>query len=129
MTRSIQTERAPAALGPYSQGVISGELLFTAGQIPLDPATGKLVGGDFAMRVRQVLQNLDAVCQAAGTSLNRAVKLTVFLTDLSHFATVNAVFSEMLTEPYPARSAVQVAALPLGTDIEIECIAELPRGE
>lgn len=127
MSRPVQTRNAPVAIGPYSQGMITGHLFFSAGQIPLNPETGKLVAGNFTDRVRQVLDNLDAVCQSAGTTLHRVVKFTVFLTDLSNFAAVNDVFSEVLHKPYPARSAVQVAALPLGTDIEIECIAELPR--
>ncbi len=120
----IHTSQAPAAIGPYNQAIMANGFIFSAGQIPLDPATGKLVEGDFKVRVHRVLQNLNAVLSAAGSDLSRVVKFTVFLTDLSNFAVVNEVFSECFKdlEP-PARSAVQVAALPLGCDVEIECIA------
>lgn len=120
----IRTAQAPAAIGPYNQAVVSNGFIFTAGQIPLDPATMQLVDGSFKQRVQRVLQNLNAVLSVAGSDLSQAVKLTVFLTDLGKFSEVNEVFSECFDdlEP-PARSAVQVAALPLGTDVEIECIA------
>ena len=123
----IHTDLAPAAVGPYSQGIVTGNLIFTAGQIPLDPATGQLIEGDFSDRVRRVLDNIAAILAKSGTSLRHAVKLTVFVTDLGKFAELNAVFNERFEriEP-PARSAVQVSALPLGTDVEIECIAEIP---
>ncbi len=120
----VSTSDAPAAIGPYSQGILTDHLCFTAGQIPLDPSTGKLVEGEFQDRVEQVFQNLSAVLKAAGTSLEKAVKITVYLTDLNQFGEVNAVFERWFSGMTPpARSAVQVAALPLGTDIEIECIA------
>ncbi|MEE9189630.1 MAG: Rid family detoxifying hydrolase [Candidatus Neomarinimicrobiota bacterium] len=122
--RSIHTNLAPEAIGPYSQAIISNRLIFTAGQIPLDPMTGKMVEGDFKMRVNQVLRNLNAILSSASTDLNHAVKMTVFLTDLSKFSLVNEVFDERFaaSDP-PARSVVEVAALPLEADIEIECIA------
>ncbi|NOZ75478.1 MAG: RidA family protein [FCB group bacterium] len=120
----VSTPDAPAAIGPYSQGILTDHLFFSAGQIPLDPRTGKLIEGDFKERVEQVFNNLSAVLQAAGSSLDRVVKMTVFMTDLNQFKEVNEVFERRFaaTQP-PARSAVQVAALPMGTDIEIECIA------
>ena len=122
----IKTDKAPAAIGPYNQAVISNGMIFTAGQIPLDPATGKLVDGDFKTRVTRVMDNVSAILQEAGTDLSNAVKMTVFLTDLGRFAEINDVFVKYFDgiEP-PARSAVQVSALPLGVDVEIECIANI----
>lgn len=120
----VSTPDAPAAIGPYSQGILTDHLFFSAGQIPLDPQTGKLIEGNFQDRVEQVFQNLTAVLTAAGTSLDRVVKITVFLTDLGRFGEVNEIFERRFSGTIPpARSAVQVAALPLGTDIEMECIA------
>ncbi len=122
----IHTSQAPAAIGPYSQAIVANGFVFSAGQIPLDPATMKLIDGDFKQRVQRVLHNLNAVLSAAGTDLSNVVKFTVFLTDLANFAQVNEVFEDCFKDiDPPARSAVQVAALPLGTDIEIECIAGL----
>lgn len=119
----VRTESAPKAVGPYSQAVVSNGFIFTAGQIPVDPSTGELVGGSFKDRVRRVLKNLNAVLSGAGSCLDCAVKITVFMTDLSRFGELNEVFGELfLTDP-PARSAVQVSQLPLGADLEIECIA------
>ena len=124
--RIIKTDNAPAAIGPYSQAVISNGMIFTAGQIPLNPITGKLVEGNFKDRVVQVFENISAILKAADTSLENAVKLTVFLTDLGRFAEVNEVFSKYFNGIVPpARSAVQVSALPLGVDVEIECIATI----
>ncbi len=122
----IHTSQAPQAIGPYSQAIVANGFIFTAGQIPLDPATMQLIDGDFKQRVQRVLHNLNAVLSAAGTDLSNVVKFTVFLTDLSRFSQVNEVFSTCFAdiEP-PARSAVQVTALPMNTDIEIECIAAL----
>ena len=119
----IATDQAPAAVGPYSQGVRAGKFVFTAGQIPMDPATGKLVGGDIQAQTRRVLQNVQAVLEAAGASLSNVVKVTVFLLDMNNFKAMNEVYAEFFTENPPARSAVQAAALPLGVDIEIEAIA------
>lgn len=121
----IQSEFAPAAIGTYSQAVSHNGLLWLSGQIPLDPRSGQLVEGDFAAQLKQVLDNLQAVCRAAGTDLSRAVKLNVYLTDLDHFATVNSVMSEYLQPPYPARAAVQVAALPRGAQVEIDGVVAL----
>ena len=122
----IHTQHAPAAIGTYSQAVRTGNLLFMSGQIPLDPATMEVVDGDFEARARRVFDNLKAVAQAAGASLDDAVKLTVFLTDLDNFATVNAVMQDYFSEPYPARAAVGVASLPKGVDVEADAILALP---
>ncbi len=119
----ISTPNAPAAVGPYSQGVIANGLVFTAGQIPLDPQTMKLVEGDVQAQTRQVFANLKAVLEAAGTSLERVVKATVFLQDMNDFAAMNAVYAEFFATNPPARSTVQVAKLPLGALVEIELIA------
>jgi len=124
MTRDIiATDKAPGAVGPYSQAVRSDQLIFTAGQIPIDPATGELVGGSIEDQTRRVLDNVKAVLEAAGSGLESAVKMTVFLTDFSNFQRMNAVYAEYFPGSPPARSAVQVSALPLGADIEIEAIA------
>ncbi len=123
--RQVATADAPAAIGPYSQGVAAGGFLFVSGQLPLDPETGNPVAGEIEARVDRCLKNLTAVARAAGTDLSRAVKLTVFLTDLSLFARVNAVYARHFPGMCPARSAVQVAALPKGVDIEIEAIIQL----
>jgi reactive intermediate/imine deaminase len=118
----IHTDGAPAAVGTYSQAVRTGSLVFISGQIPFVPETMEVVEGDFAARARQVFDNLRAIAEAAGSSLDDAVKLTIFLTDLDNFATVNEVMAEFCSEPYPARAAVQVAALPKGVDIEADAI-------
>lgn len=120
--QTIHSDNAPAAIGPYSQAVKTGQLVFLSGQIPLVPATMEMVDGDFAARARQVFDNLMAVAEAAGGSLNDAVKITIFLTDLSNFAIVNEVMAEYCDEPYPARAAVQVSALPKGVDVEADAI-------
>lgn len=124
MTRScISTPRAPAAIGPYSQAVVDGEFVYTSGQIPLDPGTGKLVSGGIADQTRRVLDNLSAVLQAAGSRLELVCKSTVYVTDLKDFATINQVYASYFPSEPPARSTVQVAALPLGASIEIEVVA------
>jgi reactive intermediate/imine deaminase len=123
----VHTDRAPAAIGPYSQAVRVGELVFLSGQIPLDPATMEIVGGDVAEQTRQVFANLTAVAKAAGGSLAQVVKLTVYLTDLGNFQTVNQVMSEHFHEPYPARAALGVAALPRGAAVEIEAVMVVPQ--
>lgn len=123
MTRDIiATPAAPAAIGPYSQGVSTGALIFTAGQIGLNPATGKLVEG-VENQARQVMANLAAILDAAGSSLDRVIKTTIFLQDMADFAAVNAVYGAAFTVTPPARSTVQVAGLPLGALVEIEAIA------
>ena len=119
----IATDKAPAAVGPYSQAVRVGDFVFTAGQIPLDPTTGQLVEGGIEVQARQALTNVSAVLEAAGTSLANVVKTTVFLADMGEFKAMNGVYAEFFPEAPPARSAVQVAALPLGARIEIEAIA------
>ena len=124
MSQRIATEKAPAAIGPYSQGMVCGNLLFTSGQIPVDPAT-KAVPADIESQARQSLENVKAVVEAGGSSMARVVKTTVFLADMGDFASVNQVYSSYFAEPFPARSCVQVAALPLGVRVEIEAVAEL----
>jgi reactive intermediate/imine deaminase len=119
----IATTNAPAAVGPYSQGICTRDLIFTAGQLGIDPATGQFVPGGVEEQARQALTNLQAVLEAAGSNLGRAVKLTVFLQDINDFKAVNGVYAQFFGEGPPARSAVQVAALPLGGLIEIEAIA------
>ena len=120
--KAIHTDRAPAAIGSYSQAIAAGQLVFLSGQIPLDPRTMELVDGDFAKRTRQVFDNLRAVAEAAGGSLDDVCKLTIYLTDLDNFAEVNSVMAEYFAEPYPARAAVGAAALPKGADVEAEAI-------
>ena len=119
----IHTEKAPAAVGPYSQAVRIGQLVYTAGQIALDPATGQLVEGDVQAQTEQVLQNLQAVLAASGSSLKNVVKTTVFLQDMGDFKAMNEVYGRFFGKNPPARSAVQVAALPLGAQVEIEAVA------
>jgi reactive intermediate/imine deaminase len=121
----ISTDRAPAAIGPYSQAVRAGSTVYISGQIPLDPATKELVGGDMEAQVRRVFENLQAIASAAGGSLANAVRVTIYLTDLGHFALVNKVMAEYFPVPYPARAAVGVASLPRGAAIEADCILEL----
>jgi 2-iminobutanoate/2-iminopropanoate deaminase len=122
--KAVFTDSAPKPIGPYSQAVRYGNLVFTSGQIPIDPATGNLVSGDIMKETEQVFANLAAVLAAAGTELRRAVKTTVFLTDMGQFAKVNEVYARHFGEPFPARSTVQVAALPKGVSVEIEIVAE-----
>jgi len=119
----IATTEAPGAVGPYSQGVAADGLVFTAGQIPIDPAAGKVVATTIEDQTRQVLRNVDAVLRAAGSGLHRVVKMTVFMTDLGDFQAMNGVYSEFFPADPPARSAVQVVALPLGVQIEMEAVA------
>ena len=123
MRTIIHTDKAPAAIGSYSQAVCCGELIFTAGQLPLDPATGKLVDGPFEEQVEQVLRNLSGILSTGGSDLDHVIKFTVYLTDLSNFPVLNQVFGKYFAQDPPARSAVQVAALPLGAEVEIEAIA------
>jgi reactive intermediate/imine deaminase len=118
----IQTPDAPKAIGTYSQAVKIGNTVYISGQIPLDPATGQLVSGDIEAEIRRSFENLKAIAKAAGGSLADAVKVTVFLTDLVHFAKVNEIMATYIQEPYPARAAVGVASLPRGARVEVECI-------
>ncbi len=119
----VATDRAPAAVGPYSQAIRAGGQVYTAGQIALDPATGRLVPGGVREQTRQALANLQAVLEAAGSELDRVVKTTIFLTDMGDFAAVNEVYAEHFTADPPARSTVAVRALPLGARVEIEALA------
>lgn len=120
---AINTDAAPAAIGTYSQAISTNGLIFISGQIPLDPVSGELVGEhDVEQQIRQVFDNLKAVAEGAGASLANAAKITVFLTDLSHFASVNEIMTEYFATPYPARAAVQVSALPRGATVEADAV-------
>lgn len=119
----VETKNAPAAIGPYSQAVWAGELLFCSGQIPIDPATGQLVEGDAATQARQVLSNVKAVLEAAGLGMENVVKATVFFKDMADFQAVNEVYASFFKPPYPARSGVEVARLPRDVRVEIEVVA------
>ncbi len=124
-TRIVSSEAAPAAIGPYSQAIIAGGFLYTAGQIPIDPATGQVVEGDIVPQARRVLENLEAVLAAAGASWKNVVKTTVFLQDMADFPRLNEVYAAAMGDARPARSTVQVAALPRGVRVEIELVAHL----
>ena len=124
--KSIQTDDAPAAIGPYSQAISTGETIYLSGQIPIDPATGELISDDFEVQAHQVLKNLSAVAKAAGGSLADLVKLTVYLVDLNNFQILNGAFADHFDAPFPARSTIQVSALPLGAQVEIDAILVLP---
>lgn len=119
----VSTDKAPAAVGPYSQAVRAGEFVFAAGQVAIDPATGKFIGGGIEEQTRQVLKNLTAVLEAAGSSLGQVVKTTVFLRDIAGFKAMNAVYAQFFPERPPARSTIAVNALPLGALVEIEAVA------
>ena len=121
----VSTKNAPAAIGPYSQGVKAGPFLFISGQIPVDPATGELVTGSIEEQTRRVMENLKAILAAAGLEMSRVVKTTIFLTDLSHFAAVNAVYGDYFPTNPPARSTVEVSSLPKGVGVEVEAVALL----
>ena len=118
----VSTENAPQAIGPYSQAVKAGNLMFISGQIPLDPKTGDLVSESIEEQAKQVLDNVKSICEAAGSSLDDIVKISIFLTDLNNFSVVNDVMKEYFSEPYPARATVEVSGLPLGVNVEIEAI-------
>lgn len=122
----VIAEKAPKAIGPYSAGVSTGHLILTAGQLGMNPSTGELVAGGIQAQTRQALTNLKAVLEAAGSSLELVIKTTVFLQDMGEFALMNAVYGEFFTADFPARSAIQVAALPKGGAVEIEAVAMLP---
>lgn len=119
---AINTQNAPAAIGTYSQAIQVGNFVFVSGQIPLNPETGELIEGDISQQIDQVFKNLKAVAEAAGASLQNAVKITVYLTDLSHFATVNEIMNGYFEQPYPARAALGVASLPKGAAVEADAI-------
>ena len=124
MKQVINTSKAPAAIGPYSQAIRVGNLIYTSGQIPIDPATGSFVEGGIKEQTRQSLSNVKAILEEAGISMSNVVKTTVFLADMNDFADMNAVYAEFFEEPYPARSAVAVKTLPKGALVEIEVVAE-----
>ena len=121
----ISTPDAPQAIGTYSQAVKCGNTVYVSGQIPLDPTTGELVKGEMEIQIRRVFDNLKAIITAAGGDFSRVAKVNVFLTDLAHFPLVNKVMSEYFSEPYPARAAIGVAALPKGAQVEADCVVEL----
>ncbi|MBQ9677566.1 MAG: RidA family protein [Prevotella sp.] len=123
--KAINTKKAPAAIGPYSQAIQVGNLIYTSGQIPIDPSTGSFVEGGIQEQTRQSLNNVKAILEEAGTDMSHVVKTTVFLSDMADFAAMNDVYAEFFTQPYPARSAVAVKTLPKGAMVEIEVIAEL----
>jgi 2-iminobutanoate/2-iminopropanoate deaminase len=125
MKKVISTTKAPSAIGPYSQAIQCGNLVFTSGQIPIDPATGVFVEGGIKEQTRQSLLNVKAVLEEAGLTMGHVVKTTVFMADMNDFADMNAVYAEFFTEPYPARSAVAVKTLPKGALVEIEVVAEV----
>ncbi len=123
--KTVKSDKAPAAIGPYSQAVIAGELMFTSGQLPIDPISGKIPEGSIEDHAHIVFKNLAAIAEKAGTSLDNAVKTTVFLADIANFQAVNTVYAKYFKEPFPARSAFQVGALPLGADLEVEAVFQL----
>ena len=125
MKKQVNTPLAPAAIGPYSQGVIAGNLLFVSGQIPINPADGSLVSDSLESQANQVFQNSRAIIQEAGTSFEHVLKLTIYLTDLESFAVVNKVMENYFNEPYPARATVEVSRLPKDVQVEIDAIVEL----
>lgn len=125
MKQVIHTDSAPAAIGPYSQAIQIGDLLFVSGQVPIDPSTGAIVEGDIKAQAQQSLNNLKAILNAAGTNMGAVVKTTVFLADMNDFAAMNEVYAQFFQEPFPARSAVQAARLPKDAKVEIEAIAQL----
>jgi 2-iminobutanoate/2-iminopropanoate deaminase len=123
MRQAVSTEAAPSAIGPYSQAIRAGSLLFVSGQVPIDPASGAIVDGDIAAQTRRVLQNVGAILEAAGVSFDHVVRTTVFLTDMNDFAAMNEVYATCFTSPAPARATVQVSRLPKDARIEIDVIA------
>ena len=123
--KAISTTKAPAAIGPYSQGIKVGDLVYTSGQIPIDPVTGNFVEGGIKEQTRQSLTNVQAILKEAGLTMENVVKTTVFMADMNDFADMNAVYAEFFAEPYPARSAVAVKTLPKGALVEIEVVAEI----
>ncbi len=125
MSTSVHTDKAPEAIGPYSQAIIEGSTIYVSGQIPLDPSTGELVEGDIQAQAKQCLTNISHILEAANSGMDKVLKVSVLLADIEDFASVNDVYAEFFSEPYPARAAYAVAALPKGARIEIEAIAYL----
>jgi 2-iminobutanoate/2-iminopropanoate deaminase len=126
--RAVSTEGAPAAIGPYSQAIRAGSLLFVSGQVPIDPATGAIIDGDIGAQTRRVLQNVGAILEASGASFDHVVRTTVFLTDMNDFAAMNDVYAGCFSSPAPARATVQVSRLPKDARIEIDVIASFDHG-
>lgn len=126
MKKEIATPKAPQAIGPYSQGIVGGGLIFVSGQIAVDPATGELIDGDIEVQTRKVLTHLKAVIEAGGSTMDHVVKCTVFLKDMNDFTRMNGVYNEFFQKPYPARAAIEVARLPKDVQVEIEAIALVP---
>jgi 2-iminobutanoate/2-iminopropanoate deaminase len=127
--RAVETGGAPPPIGPYSQGVVAGGILYCSGQVPLDPATGDLVGAGIGEQTERCLKSLEAICEMAGASLSDAARMTIYLTDLSLFDQVNEVYATHFSEPFPVRSTVGVSALPKGAMVEIDATVPLPRGD
>lgn len=123
MKKAIHTDKAPAAIGPYSQGVKAGDLIFVSGQLPVDPATGAFAGEDIESQTRQSLENLKSILEAGGSGLNQVIKTNVYLADMGDFAAMNGIYAQYFSEPFPARAAVEVARLPKDARVEIECVA------
>jgi 2-iminobutanoate/2-iminopropanoate deaminase len=123
MKKAIATDKAPKAIGPYSQGISFGDLIFVSGQIPIDPATGELVGGTIENQAHRVFKNLEAVIKAAGSDLDKTIKVTIFLKNMGDFAKINAVYTEYFKEPFPARAVVEISGLPKDAIIEADAIA------
>lgn len=121
----IQTDQAPAAIGPYSQAVAAGGMLYASGQIPLDPANGEVVSGGLPAQTKQVLENLKAVVEAAGSELSKVVKVTIYITDMKQFAVVNEIYGSYFSAPFPARACVEVSELPKGVEVEMDAIVQL----
>ena len=121
----IQTDEAPAAIGPYRQAVAAGGMLYASGQIPLDPANGEVVSGGLPVQTKQVLENLKAVVEAAGSELSKVVKVTIYITDMKQFAVVNEIYGSYFSAPFPARACVEVSELPKGVEVEMDAIVQL----
>ncbi|MFY9256924.1 MAG: RidA family protein [Fuerstiella sp.] len=121
----VNTDQAPSAIGPYSQGVVAGGILYASGQIPLDPQSGEIVSGGIAAQTKQVLQNMKAVVEAAGGNMNQVVKVTIYIVDMQQFSVVNEVYGTFFSAPFPARACVEVSKLPKGVEVEMDAIAHL----
>lgn len=121
----VNTDKAPAAIGPYSQAVSAGGMLYVSGQIPLDPASGEIVEGGVAGQTKQVLENLKAVVEAGGGDMSKVVKVTIYITDMGQFSVVNEIYGSYFSEPFPARACVQVSALPKGVEVEMDAIVQI----